>query len=153
MALPEIVDEDRWLEARRALLQKEKAATRARDTLNTARRNLPMVEVTKDYRFRGPEGDGLTLLDLFAGRHQLIVVHFMFDPDWEEGCPSCTMAADERSPHLLEHLSNRDTTLATIARAPLAKIEAYKARRGWTFPFYSSHGSDFNYDYQVTFGP
>ncbi|MGH7911266.1 MAG: DUF899 family protein, partial [Candidatus Dormibacteraceae bacterium] len=75
------------------------------------------------------------------------------DPDWEEGCPSCTTAADERSPHLHEHLNNRDTTLVTIARAPLAKIEAYKARRGWTFPFYSSNGSDFNYDYQVSFGP
>ena len=153
MALPEIVSEAEWLEARRALLQKEKAATRARDALNTERRNLPMVEVTKDYRFTGPEGENLALLDLFKGRRQLIVVHFMFDPDWEEGCASCSAGADERSPKLHEHLGNRDTTLITVARAPLSKIEAYKEKRGWTFPFYSSFGSDFNYDYDVSFDP
>ncbi len=151
MALPEIVSEEEWREARRDLLQKEKAATRARDALNTERRNLPMVEVTKDYRFSGPEGDNLSLGDLFDGRHQLIVVHFMFGPDWDAGCPSCTAAADERSPMLHEHLANRDTTLVTVARAPLSKIDAYKAQHGWTFPFYSSHGSGFNYDYGVTF--
>ncbi len=153
MALPAIVSEEEWLEARRALLEKEKAATRARDALNTERRNLPMVEVKKDYRFSGPEGEDLTLRDLFQGRHQLIVVHFMFGPDWDAGCPSCTAAAEERSPMLHEHLANRDTTLVTIARAPLAKIEAYKAQHDWTFPFYSSYGSDFNYDYGVTFDP
>lgn len=151
MALPAIVSREEWLEARKALLQKEKAATRARDALNTERRNLPMVEVTKDYRFSGPEGNDLTLLDLFKGRHQLIVVHFMFGPDWDEGCPSCTAGADERSPGLQEHIENRDTTLVTVARAPLPKIEAYKAKRGWTFPFYSSYGSDFNFDYDVSF--
>lgn len=151
MALPEIVNRDQWLEARRALLQQEKEATRARDALSAARRRLPMVEVTKDYRFSGPEGDNLSLGDLFAGRDQLIVVHFMFAPDWDAGCPSCTMAADERGPGLHEHLANRDTTLVTVARAPLAKIEAYKKQRGWTFPFYSSYGSDFNRDFDVSF--
>jgi predicted dithiol-disulfide oxidoreductase (DUF899 family) len=108
-----------------------------------------MVLVEQDYRFEGPDGE-LGLIDLFEGRHQLIVCHFMFDPEWEDGCASCTAGADEMSPGHLAHLAARDTTLAYVSRAPLAKIEDYKRRQGWTFPWYSSYGSDFNYDYHVT---
>jgi predicted dithiol-disulfide oxidoreductase (DUF899 family) len=108
-----------------------------------------MVKIDKDYVFERPDGQA-SLLDLFDGRRQLIVYHFMFDPEWEEGCPSCTAWADERAAGQLEHLHARDTTLACVSRAPLAKIEAYKARKGWSFPWYSSYGSDFNYDFHVT---
>jgi predicted dithiol-disulfide oxidoreductase (DUF899 family) len=149
MSLPEVVSRDEWLVARKELLAKEKEMTYARDALNVERRNLPMVEIEKDYVFEGPDGQA-SLLDLFEGRRQLMVRHFMFDPIWEDGCPSCTAGADEISDGLLEHLHVRDTTLAVVARAPLTKIEDYKARRGWTFPFYSSYGSDFNYDFDVT---
>ena len=149
MSLPQVVSRDEWLAARTALLTEEKELTRARDALSARRRGLPMVEVDKEYVFEGPDGKA-TLVDLFAGRRQLMVSHFMFHPDWSDGCPSCTAGADERSPGLLEHLAARDTTLVTVSRAPLAKIEDYKARRGWTFPWYSSYGSDFNYDYAVT---
>ena len=149
MSLPEIVTREQWLAARRQLLAKEKELTRARDALSADRRRLPMVEVEKDYRFDGPDGE-VGVLDLFEGRRQLIVAHFMFDPSWEDGCPSCTAGADEMSPGHLEHLHARDTTLAYVSRAPLARIERYKAKRGWTFPWYSSYGSDFNYDFNVT---
>ncbi len=149
MTLPKVVTREEWLAARMELLVEEKAMTRARDALNVKRRQLPMVEIEKEYVFDGPDGRA-TLLDLFDGRRQLIVRHFMFDPGWDEGCPSCTAAADEISDGLLRHLHARDTTLVVVARAPLAKIEAYKARRGWTFPWYSSYGSDFNYDFHVT---
>jgi predicted dithiol-disulfide oxidoreductase (DUF899 family) len=149
MSLPRVASRDEWLLARKELLAAEKAMTRARDELNTRRRELPMVEIDKAYVFDGPSGD-VSLLDLFEGRRQLIVRHFMFDPSWDDGCPSCTAASDEISDGLLEHLHARDTTFATISRAPLATIESYKARRGWTFPWYSSFGSDFNYDYHVT---
>lgn len=149
MSLPEIVTREQWLAARRQLLAKEKELTHARDALSADRRRLPMVEVEKDYRFDGPDGE-VGLLDLFGGRRQLIVAHFMFDPSWEDGCPSCTAGADEMSPGHLEHLHARDTTLAYVSRAPLARIERYKAQRGWTFPWYSSYGSDFNYDFNVT---
>ena len=149
MTLPDVVARPEWLVARKELLAAEKAMTRARDELNVKRRQLPMVEVDKDYVFEGPDGRA-GLLDLFAGRRQLIVRHFMFDPAWEDGCPSCTAASDEVSDGLLDHLHARDTTFVTISRAPLRKIEAYKARRGWTFPWYSSSGSDFNYDFHVT---
>ena len=149
MSLPEIVAPQEWRAARIQLLAEEKAMTRARDALSTKRRLLPMVRVGKDYLFEGPSGRaGLT--DLFEGRPQLIVQHFMFDPSWDDGCPSCTAASDEISAGLLEHLWARDTTLAVVSRAPLAKIERYKAKRGWTFPWYSSHGTDFNYDFHVT---
>jgi predicted dithiol-disulfide oxidoreductase (DUF899 family) len=130
-------------------LAREKELTRARDALNADRRRLPMVEVEKEYVFEGPTGKA-TLLDLFEGRRQLIVYHFMFDPSWEDGCPSCSAGADERSPGLYEHLAVRDTTYQTVSRAPLAKIENYRLRKGWTFPWVSSYGSDFNYDYAVT---
>ncbi len=149
MSLPQIATRAQWLAARRELLDSEKQLTRTRDGLSAQRRRLPMVEIHKDYRFQGPEGE-LGLLDLFEGRRQLIVGHFMFDPGWEEGCSSCTAGADEMSPGLLEHLHARETTLAYVSRAPLDKIERYMAKRGWTFPWYSSYGSDFNYDFHVT---
>lgn len=149
MALPDIASRDEWRAARIELLAEEKALTRARDALSVKRRHLPMVHVEKPYRFEGPDGEA-TLLDLFQGRAQLMVQHFMFDPTWDDGCSSCTAAADELSPGLLEHLHVRDTTFAVVSRAPLAKIEAYKAKRAWDFPWYSSFGSDFNYDFHVS---
>jgi predicted dithiol-disulfide oxidoreductase (DUF899 family) len=149
MSLPEIVSRDEWLVARRELLAREKELTRQRDELNADRRRLPMVLIDKDYVFTGPEGQA-ALIDLFDGRRQLIVRHFMFDPAWDDGCSSCTAGADEICDGLVEHLNARDTSLVVVSRAPLEKIEAYKARRGWTFPWYSSYGSDFNYDFNVT---
>ncbi|MGD0379606.1 MAG: DUF899 domain-containing protein [Acidimicrobiales bacterium] len=149
MSLPEVVTRARWVEKRRELLAEEKAMTRARDALNTKRRQLPMVEIDKDYVFEAHSGT-VRLADLFDGHRQLVVQHFMFDPAWEDGCPSCTAAADEISPGLLGHLRARDTNLVVVSRAPLDKIERYKAKRGWTFPWYSSFGSDFNYDFNVT---
>src|SRR3954453_13413079 len=137
MSLPDVVSREEWLVARKELLVREKAATRARDALNADRRRLPMVLVDKDYRFEGPDGP-CGLADLFEGRRQLIVGHFMFDPSWDDGCPSCTAGAVEMAPGLLEHLHKRDTTLAYVSRAPLEKIQHYKARKGWTFPWYSS---------------
>jgi len=147
MNLPNVVTRDEWLAARTELLAKEKALTKARDALNAERRGLPMVEIEKEYVFQGPDGP-LKLIDLFEGRKQLIVYHFMFDPDWDEGCPSCSFLADHIGE--LAHLHSRKTTLALVSRAPLAKIEAYKKRMGWTTPWYSSYGSDFNYDFHVT---
>jgi predicted dithiol-disulfide oxidoreductase (DUF899 family) len=149
MSLPLVVSRAEWLTAREALLTKEKAMTHQRDALNIERRNLPMVEITKDYLFEGPEGM-VGLLDLFDERRQLMVSHFMFNPEWDDGCPSCSAGADERAPALSEHLNVRDTSLVYVSRAPLAKIENYKQRKGWTFPWYSSYGSDFNYDFHVT---
>jgi predicted dithiol-disulfide oxidoreductase (DUF899 family) len=148
-SLPDVVSREQWLAARRDLLAKEKQLTHARDALNAERRRLPMVLVEKEYRFEGPDGE-VGLADLFEGRHQLIVGHFMFDPEWEDGCASCSAGADEISPGLLGHLHVRDTSMVVVARAPLARIESYRARRGWTFPWFSSYGSDFNYDFQVT---
>jgi predicted dithiol-disulfide oxidoreductase (DUF899 family) len=149
MSLPNIVSRDEWVAARTALLAKEKEQTRRRDALNAERRELPMVEIDKDYVFEGPDGKA-SLPDLFEGRTQLVLVHFMFDPSWEDGCPSCTAGADEVSKGLLDHLHARDTTLAYVARAAIEKIEKYKQKRGWTFPWYSSFGTDFNYDFHVT---
>ncbi len=149
MSLPDVVTRDRWLAARKELLAREKEMTRQRDALNADRRRLPMVEIDKEYVFEGPDGPA-TLLDLFEGRRQLIVGHFMFDPEWEDGCPSCSAGADEVSDGLMKHLAVRDTTLAYVSRARLATIEDYKRRKGWTFPWYSSYGSDFNYDFHVT---
>jgi predicted dithiol-disulfide oxidoreductase (DUF899 family) len=143
MSLPEIVSQPEWDVARRELLAREKEFTRARDGLAAARRRLPMVAVDTDYRFHGPDGE-VGLIDLFEGRHQLIVGHFMFDPKWEDGCPSCSAGAEEMAPGKIAHLNARDTTLAYVSRAPYAKIVRYKERRGWTFPWYSSHGSAFN---------
>ena len=149
MSLPQVATYDEWRAARKALLAREKELTRQRDALNADRRRLPMVRIEKDYVFDGPAGK-VRLLDMFQGRRQLILGHFMFDPSWDEGCPSCTAGADEVSDGLLRHLAARDTSVAYVSRAPIAKIEAYKARRGWTVPWYSSFGSDFNYDFHVT---
>ncbi|HEY3845382.1 MAG TPA: DUF899 domain-containing protein [Acidimicrobiales bacterium] len=150
MQLPEVVSREQWLVARKELLEREKELVDQRDRLSADRRRLPMVEIEKPYTFEGPEGV-IGLLDMFDGRRQLIVQHFMFDPNWDEGCPSCTAGSDELSDGLFEHLHSRDTSFAAISRAPLAKLEEYKAKRGWTFPWYSSFGTDFNYDFGVTF--
>lgn len=149
MSLPKVVSQDEWRSARIELLAEEKEMTRARDALSTKRRELPMVEIDKDYVFEGPSGKA-SLLDLFEGRPQLMIGHFMFDPSWDDGCSSCSAGADEVSGGLLAHLHTRDTSFAYVSRAPSAKIEDYKARKGWTFPWYSSFGSDFNYDFHVT---
>ncbi len=147
MSLPRIVSREEWLVARRELLRHEKEVTRVRDALNADRRRLPMVEMEKDYVFHGPGGEA-SLLDLFEGRRQLIVDHFMFDPSWEDGCSSCSGRVDQYGN--LAHLHDRDTTMAVVSRAPLEKIERFRARKGWAFPWYSSYGSDFNYDFHVT---
>jgi predicted dithiol-disulfide oxidoreductase (DUF899 family) len=150
MTLPRIADRDEWLAARVALLDKEKALTRARDELARERRELPMVEITKDYRFEGPAGEA-GLVDLFEGRRQLIVGHVMFDPEWDEGCPSCSAGMDEISAGLQDHLHTRDTTLAYVSRAPLAKLLRWKEQKGWDdLTWWSSFGSDFNVDFGVT---
>jgi len=149
MSLPPVVSRDEWLAARRALLVEEKVMTRARDHLSAERRRLPMVRVDKAYVFEGPAGM-VDLPALFGDSRQLVIQHFMFDPSWDEGCPSCSGAADELSPGLLAHLQARQTALAVVARAPIDKIERYRAAKGWTFPWYSSFGSDFNYDFNVT---
>jgi predicted dithiol-disulfide oxidoreductase (DUF899 family) len=152
MTLPKIVSPDEWRAARIELLAEEKAMTKARDALSSKRRMLPMVRVEKDYIFEGPDGSA-RLLNLFAGRSQLIIQHFMFDPSWEDGCSSCTAASDELSDGLLNHLHARDTSFAVVSRAPLEKLERYKEKRGWDFPWYSSYGSDFNYDFHVSLDP
>jgi predicted dithiol-disulfide oxidoreductase (DUF899 family) len=149
VSLPEIASRDEWLKARRQLLRREKELTRLQDALNADRRRLPMVPVEKDYVFDGPEGEA-GLLDMFGGRRQLIVQHFMFDPAWDDGCPSCTAAVDELAEGTLAHLAARETAFVLVSRAPLAKIEAYRQRRGWDVPWYSSHRNGFNYDFHVT---
>ena len=149
MNSPEIVPRNKWLAARKALLAKEKEATRLQDALSEERRKLPMVKIEKDYIFEGEKGK-MRLVDLFEDRQQLIIYHFMFGPTWDKACPSCTALCDESSEGRLRHLHSRDTTMAMVARAPLDKIKAYKTARGWTFPWYSSFGSDFNYDFHVT---
>ncbi|EJJ28496.1 DUF899 domain-containing protein [Rhizobium sp. CF142] len=146
-----VVSREEWLEARRALLLREKEATHLRDKVNAERMTLPWVKVDKNYTFDTPQGRK-SLADLFDGRSQLMVYHFMFGPEWEAGCPGCSFLAD----HLdgtLPHLNHHDVTLVAVARAPLAKIEAYKQRMGWKFPWVSSFGSDFNFDYHVSFTP
>jgi predicted dithiol-disulfide oxidoreductase (DUF899 family) len=149
LSLPEIVTRDNWIRARVALLEREKALTKARDELAAERRRLPMVEVAEDYRFSAADGSSRTLLDLFEGRHQLIVDHYMFDPDWEDGCMSCAGRVDQYGN--TAHLHERDTTIAVVSRAPIEKIERWKHKMGWTFPWYSSYGSRFNFDYGVSF--
>lgn len=150
MSLPDVVSREQWLEARRELLDREKEATRARDALNADRRRLPMVAVDQEYAFEGPDGP-VTLADLFGGKRQLIVQHVMYGPDWEKPCPGCSASLDELSQGVLDHLGTRDTTFALTARAPYGKIAATAKERGWSsFPWYSSFGSEFNYDYGVT---
>ena len=149
MSLPKIASRDEWMAARMELLAREKELTRQTDALNIERRELPMVEITKPYEFDGPNGK-VTLLDMFEGGRQLIVQHFMFDPGWEDGCSSCSAGADELANGLLDHLHVRDTTFAAVSRAPFAKLEDYRTRKGWEFPWYSSNGSGFNYDFHAT---
>ena len=147
---PPIVSRDEWLTARKALLAREKAFTRERDALAAERRRLPMVEITEDYRFQGEHGEA-TLLDLFEGRDQLLVYHFMWLADEHQGCPSCSFLVDNVGD--LSHLHARHTTLALVSRGPLDEILAYRDRMGWTVPWYSSLGSMFNYDFHVTIDP
>jgi len=146
-----IVSQDEWLVARRAHLAEEKAFTRARDALSRQRRELPWVKVEKPYVFDGPNGKA-TLAELFAGKSQLIVYHFMLGPGWEAGCPSCSLLADHFDGAVI-HLAQRDVTFVVVSRAPLAQIEAFKRRMGWHFKWVSSFGNDFNYDYHVSFTP
>ena len=144
-----VVSRAEWLEARRALLQKEKEMTRMRDRVNAERLALPWVKVDKDYVFDTPTGRK-SLADLFDGRSQLVIYHFMFGPDWEAGCPGCSFLADHLDGAMV-HLNNHDVSFVCVSRAPLDKIEAYKRRMGWHFPWVSSFGSDFNFDYHVSF--
>ncbi|AYC34816.1 DUF899 domain-containing protein [Pseudomonas cavernae] len=144
---PKIAGRAEWLQARLALLAKEKAFTHERDRLNAERRKLPMVAVDKDYRFQGPQGE-VRLLDLFDGRSQLIVYHYMFHRDRGEGCPGCSYLVDNIGHQA--HLHARDTNLVLVSRAPLAELEAFKRRMGWNLPWYSSFGSPFNYDFHVS---
>lgn len=144
-----VVSRDEWLEARRTLLMKEKEMTRMRDRINADRLALPWVKVDKDYVFTTPTGRK-TLAELFDGRSQLVVYHFMFGPDWEAGCPGCSFLADHLDGAIV-HLNNHDVSFVCVSRAPLDKIEAYKRRMDWHFPWVSSFGSDFNFDYHVSF--
>ncbi len=138
-----------WIEARLELLQAEKELTRRSDELVQRRQELPWVRVEKEYRFETDEGSA-SLADLFRGRSQLLVYHFMFGPDYTAGCPSCSAIADGFNGSVV-HLANHDVTLAAVSRAPLAKLQAFKRRMGWTFPWASSHNSDFNLDFNVGF--
>lgn len=151
MTVHKIVSRAEWLQARQQHLAREKAFTRLRDELSAERRELPWVRVEKDYAFDGPDGR-LSLSDLFEVRSQLIVYHFMFDPEWESGCKSCSFWADNFN-GIGVHLNARDVTFAAISLAPLPKLQAYARRLGWSFPWVSSFGSDFNYDYGVSFTP
>ena len=144
-----VVSREEWLSARRALLLQEKEETHLRDRVNAARLALPWVKVEKDYMFDTADGRR-SLAELFEGRSQLIVYHFMLGPDWEAGCPGCSFLSDHFD-GALPHLNHHDVTLTAVSRAPLANIEAYKKRMGWRFPWVSSAGSDFNFDYRVSF--
>lgn len=146
MNRPKVVSRDEWLAARKELLAKEKELTRTQDALSAERRRLPMVRVEKGYVFEGPEGKA-TLPDLFEGRRQLVLYHFMFGPGQEEGCDGCSMVVDNMGHPA--HLNARDITRVLVSRAPLEKIEPFRKRMGWTIPWYSSYGSDFNPDFGV----
>ncbi|HLX70134.1 MAG TPA: thioredoxin family protein [Verrucomicrobiae bacterium] len=146
-----VVSEKQWLAARKKLLVEEKKFTKLRDKLNKKRRDLPWVKVEKEYVFEGPDGQE-TLNDLFRSKSQLITYHFMFGPDWDEGCAHCSFWADHYDATLL-HLPHRDTTLVVISRAPLVKIKAFQKRMGWRFKWVSSAKTDFNFDYHVSFTP
>src|SRR5271170_5166265 len=144
-----IVSRDEWLMARLGLLKEEKELTRRMDEVARKRQEMPWVRVDKEYRFDTGEG-GASLPDLFRGRSQLLVYHFMFGPDYKAGCPSCSMVADGFDGFAV-HLANHDVALTAVSRAPLAKLQAYRQRMGWTFPWASSHGGDFNFDFNVSF--
>jgi predicted dithiol-disulfide oxidoreductase (DUF899 family) len=146
---PKIVSRTEWLLARKALLAKEKELTRSRDALSRELRDLPWVKVEKSYTFDGPSGKQ-SLADLFAGRSQLIIYHFMFGPGWKEGCVGCSFLADHLA-GVLTHIQHHDVSFVAVSRAPLAEITPFKQRMGWTFPWVSSSGSDFNYDYHVSY--
>ena len=146
-----VVTQQEWLEARRQHLEREKEFTRLRDELCEARRKLPWVKVDKEYRFDSVDGK-LALPDLFEGARQLIVYHFMYGPDWEEGCPSCSFWADNFN-GIDVHLKHRDISLVAVSRAPLETLQAYCKRMGWDFKWVSSYGSDFNFDFQASFTP
>jgi len=146
-----VVSREQWLAARIALLEEEKAFTQQRDALSRQRRALPWVRVDERYVFDGPNGTE-TLAELFQGRSQLLVYHFMFDPEWDEGCKHCSFWADHFDGAQV-HLEHRDVTLVVISRAPLAKLSAFQRRMGWRFKWLSSHGNAFNYDFQVSFTP
>jgi predicted dithiol-disulfide oxidoreductase (DUF899 family) len=148
---PRIVSPAEWLAARKGLLVKEKELSRLRDDLSRQRRELPWVKLDQTYRFSGPDG-AETLADLFAGRRQLIVYHFMFDPTWDEGCKSCSFLADNFEGSMV-HLAHRDVTMVVVSRAPLAKLQAFRQRMGWQFKWLSSFESDFNVDFGVSFRP
>ena len=149
MSLPEVVSREQWLEARRQLLAQEKEYTRSRDALNAGRRRLPMVKVDQEYVFEGPDGK-VTLAELFGDKQQLIVQHVMFGPDWGQPCPGCSAAIEEMSQGVFDHLATRETAFVLASRAPYEKIAAKARERDWSVPWYSSFGSEFNYDYQVT---
>ena len=149
-AHPPISSRGEWLEARLRLLAEEKALTKQYDKVNANRRRLPMVKVDKPYTFAGPDGNA-TLLDLFGGQTQLIVVHFMFDPSWDTGCQGCTGLVNAFGD--MSTLEERSTRLVLVSRAPLAKLEAYRKQQGWTLPWYSSEACDFNVDFGVTLDP
>jgi predicted dithiol-disulfide oxidoreductase (DUF899 family) len=151
MNRPTVVSRSEWLAARKELLIREKDFTRQRDALSAARRRLPVVELSKEYVFEGPDGPA-TLRELFQGRRQLIVYHFMLDPSWEEGCRGCSFVMDNLAGNVA-HLAARDTSFVAISRAPVAKIERFKKRMGWAVPWFSSFGNDFNYDFHVTLDP
>jgi predicted dithiol-disulfide oxidoreductase (DUF899 family) len=144
---PPIVSREQWLAARKRLLEHEKEHTKQYDLVNAERRRLPMVKIDRDYVFDGPNGKQ-HLKDLFDGRRQLIVYHFMFDPTWDKGCSGCTTWVDALGD--LSALNNRDTAFVVVSRASLAKLEAYRAQKGWRIAWFSSYGSDFNYDFHVT---
>jgi predicted dithiol-disulfide oxidoreductase (DUF899 family) len=146
-----IASREEWVAARKALLAEEKEFTRRRDRLSAARRALPWVKVETEYVFDAPDGKR-TLAELFQGRSQLVVDHFMLGPGWGEGCIGCSFGADHID-NALVHLEHHDVSVVAVSRAPLAEIEAYKKRMGWTFTWVSSHGSPFNYDYHVSFTP
>ena len=146
-----VVSPDEWLAARKALLTKEKAFTRLRDELSRERRELPWVKVDQPYSFDGPDGRE-TLAELFDGRSQLLVYHFMFSPDWQAGCKHCSFWADNFD-RVVVHLSHRDVTMLAVSRAPYAKLEAYEKRMGWTFKWVSSGETTFNFDYHASFTP
>jgi len=151
MTKPKIVSNDQWVEARKTLLAKEKNLTRLHDELAAERRRLPWTRVEKNYTFDAPHGK-ISLADLFGAHSQLFVYHFMFGPDWKEGCPSCSYVCDHLN-GTVPHLAARDVSLTMISRAPLPKIEAFKKRMGWRFPWVSSQNNDFNHDYGVYFTP
>ena len=151
MDLQRIVSPEEWLLARKQLLAKEKEITRMRDELSRQRRELPWEKVEKRYVFEGPDGRE-SLADLFGGRGQLAVYHFMLGPEWPEGCPSCSMAADHFDRSVI-HLAQRDVAFVAVSRAPLARIEEFRKRMGWSFKWVSSHENDFNRDYRVSFTP